>query len=87
MSLQEVTSPAASASASTPDSRATTFQAVQGGGEHRSGTTLLVEAYCVLWIILMGWLLFLWRRQATLRARLDRLEAVVDRAAAKLESK
>ncbi len=82
----EVQAPPA-ASAQTPDSRATTFQPVEGGPEQHSGSTLLVEAYAVLWVILMAWLLFLWRRQATLRVRLDRLEGVVDRAAAKLDAK
>ena len=71
----------------TPDGRATTFQAVEGGTEQHSGTTLLVEAYAVLWVILMGWLLLMWRRQATVGARLDELEKAIDRAAAKLQKK
>jgi hypothetical protein len=74
---------APSASAGTPDSRSTTFQAVEGGAETRSGETLMVEAYSVLWVILMGWLVFLWRKQATLTTRLDDLERAIDRAAAK----
>ena len=68
-------------SASTPDSRATTFQPVESGGEQRSGETLLVEAYVVLWVILMGWLFLLWRKQNGLHARLDDLERVIDKAA------
>jgi len=74
--------PADSANAKTPDDRATEFQAVQGGGETRSGTTLLVEAYAVLWIILMAWLLVLWRRQAEMNRRIDQLDRVLDKAAA-----
>jgi len=71
----------------TPDGRSTTFQAVEGGPEQHSGTTLLVEAYAVLWVILMVWLLLVWRRQKDVGARLDDLEKAIDRAAAKLEKK
>ncbi len=77
--------PAPSASG-TPESRAATFQAVEGNQpEQHSGSTLLVEAYVVLWLILMAWLLTMWRRQGALRVRLDDLERVIDKAAAKLE--
>jgi hypothetical protein len=81
------TNPAKPADSSTPDGRSTTFQAVEGGEEHHSGTTLLVEAYSILWIILMVWLLVVWRRQKDVGARLDDLEKAIDRAAAKLEKK
>jgi hypothetical protein len=79
--------PSASASASapptpTPDGRATTFQAVEGGPEQHSGSTLLVEAYCVLWVILMTWIVLLWRKQAKLHTRLDDLEKAIDVKAA-----
>jgi len=74
---------------STPDDRATSFQAVEGGTETRSGETLLVEAYVVLWVILMGWLFLTWRRQSALSAQLDDLEKTIDKkaAAAKPEEK
>jgi hypothetical protein len=71
----------------TPDGRSTTFQPVEGGGETRSGSTLLVEAYVVLWMILMAWLVMLWRKQAGLTARLDDLERAIDKAAAKPQKK
>jgi hypothetical protein len=71
----------------TPEGRSTTFQPVEGGPEQHSGSTLLVEAYVVLWVILMGWLLLTWRRQKAVGARLDDLEKAIDRAAAKLEKK
>ena len=71
----------------TADDRATTFQPVEGGTEQHSGTTLLVEAYVVLWVILMAWILMLWRRQADVGARLDDLERAIDRAAALREKK
>ena len=67
----------------TPDSRGTTFVPVEGGStEQHSGATLLIEAYAVLWIILMTWLFMLWRKQSTLHAKLDDLERTLDRAAA-----
>ena len=71
----------------TPEGRSTAFQAVEGGPEQHSGTTLLVEAYAVLWVILMGWLLLVWQRQKNVGGRLDALEQAIDRASAKLEKK
>jgi hypothetical protein len=65
-----------------PDDRATEFKAVEGGGETRSGATLMVEAYALIWLILMAWIYMLWRKQASLHARLDDLEKVIDKAAA-----
>ena len=67
----------------TPDGRSTTFQATQGGGEMRSGGTLLVEAYVVLWVILMAWLFMLWNKQRDLHARIDAVERSLDKAAEK----
>ena len=57
----------------TGEGRDTTgFQAAPAGSEERfSGSTLLVEAYAAIWLILMAWLLLLWRKQASLTARLD----------------
>lgn len=66
----------------TPTDRATTFQAVEGGGETRSGETLLVEAYAVLWLILMGYVAWMWKRQGAITQRLGALEGALDRAAA-----
>jgi hypothetical protein len=64
----------------TADDRATTFQAVQGGGEHYSGEVLLVSAYAILWTIVLAWVVFMWRKQRDLTSRLDALEHVLDRA-------
>jgi hypothetical protein len=86
MILQQTTTTAAPAS-SGPDDRSQTFQPVEGGPEQHSGSTLLVEAYAVLWVILMAWVLFMWRRQASLGARLEGLERAIDRAAAKAQPK
>jgi hypothetical protein len=75
--------PAGSGAPKAPGDRATEFQAVEGNAqEQHSGSTLLVEAYCVLWIILMGWLFMVWRRQAALNTRIDALDRVLDKAAA-----
>jgi hypothetical protein len=93
MSLLQVTTatptptPPADSAAKTPEDRSTTFQPVEGGPEQHNGATLLIEAYAVLWIILMTWLVFQWRRQGALNARLEGLERAIDRAAAKAEKK
>jgi CcmD family protein len=80
---QRDTQPPAPA-ASTVDDRATTFQAVQGGeAPHYSGEVLLVSAYAILWVILLGWVAFLWRKQSELNGRLGDLERVLDQAASK----
>jgi hypothetical protein len=63
---------------SSPDDRATSFQAVQGEPEHYSGETLLVSAYAVLWVIVLTWVALVWRKQAALTLRLDDLERVID---------
>ncbi len=65
------------------DERSTTFQPVEGGNEVHSGTTLMVEAYAAIWMVVMFWLILLWRKQATLNGRIDELEKAIDRAAAK----
>ena len=71
--------PSASASA-TPDYRSTSFRPVEGGQEMRSGTVLLVEAYAAIWMVLMVWLLMLWRKQRELHGRLDEVERALTRA-------
>jgi hypothetical protein len=63
---------------SSPDDRATSFQAVQGEPEHYSGEMLLVSAYAVLWVIVLAWVALVWRKQAALTVRLDDLEKVID---------
>ncbi len=68
------------------DDRAETFKAVDGG-ETYSGNALLVEAYAAIWLLLFAWIFLLWRKQASLGARLDGLEKAIDRAAAKASKK
>jgi hypothetical protein len=63
------------------------FHHVEGGQDRevmqvdKLGATLMVEAYVVLWALLMGWIWLLWRKQAAVSARLDELERVLDKAA------
>ena len=87
MSALDVIPPPPASASATPDARATSFQAVEGGPEQHSGANLLVAAYSVLWVILMAWLFTMWKKQASLHAKIDDLEKTLDRAAAKLEKK
>jgi hypothetical protein len=73
--------------APSPDSRSTTFQAVQGESEHYSGEVLLVSAYAALWVILLMWVALVWRKQSALDARLDDLEREIDKAAASVDKR
>lgn len=82
MNQSAVSAPASPVASSNPDSRDTQFQAVDGGTETHSGQTLMVEAYAVLWIILMGFVVAMWRKQSSINTRLDDLEKTIDRAAA-----
>ncbi len=64
-----------------PNDRATTFQAVQGNGtEQYSGGALLVAAYAVLWVVVFAWVALVWRKQRTLDTRLADLEREIDKA-------
>jgi CcmD family protein len=77
--------PAPKASTSDPNE----FTAVTGADarENFNGSTLLVEAYAAIWLVLMAWILILWRKQASMSERLDDLERTLDRAAAAAEKK
>ena len=78
---QPGTSATATATASTPNDRATTFQAVEGNQkEQYSGEHLLVAAYAALWLVLFAWVAIVWRKQSALHARLADLERVIDKA-------
>jgi CcmD family protein len=89
--VPQASSPQASSvaapAASTADSRATAFEAVQGGTETKSGTVLMVEAYAIIWVLLAGWVLLTFRKAERMHARLQDLEAALDRAAAAKDSK
>jgi CcmD family protein len=62
--------------------RSTEFKAVEGGNEVRSGAVLMIEAYALVWTFLLVWVFMLWRRQKTLDARIDGLDAAIGRAIA-----
>ncbi len=66
----------------TPSDRATTFQAVTGEPEHYSGEKLLVAAYAIVWVVVLAWVAFVWRKQRAMTGRLDALEAEIARAGA-----
>jgi hypothetical protein len=67
------------------EDRATEFKAVEGDtGEHYNGYTLMVEAYAAIWLILMGWLVLIWRKQSQLTARVEGLEGALARAEKKV---
>jgi hypothetical protein len=74
---------AGGAGGQTPDDRATSFQAVQGEPEHYNGAVLLVTAYAALWLILLAWVALVWKKQASLGARLADLERVIGEAGAR----
>ena len=65
---------------STSETRASDFHPVDGGPEMRSGEQLLVEAYALIWLLLLAWLVIVWRKQNAVSARLRDLEAAIDRA-------
>jgi hypothetical protein len=74
-------SSAAGPAAGSADDRATDFQAVDGAtGEQFSGYKLMVEAYAAIWLIMMAWLFFIWRKQADISDRVRGLESAIDRA-------
>lgn len=71
----------------TADDRATEFTATDGNtGEQFSGYKLMVEAYAAIWLVMMAWIFFLWRKQADLGTRVQGLEDAIDRAEKKLVS-
>ncbi|MBX3230019.1 MAG: CcmD family protein [Labilithrix sp.] len=67
-----------------PEDRAEVYTATAETGEQYNGYTLMVEAYAAIWLIVMGWLVLLWRQQASLTARVTGLEAAIDRAEKKM---
>ena len=83
--LQTTEAPATAAT--TPNAGKTTFQTIKNPGDNRDGSMLMVEAYAVIWTILMIWLLTMWNKQRTLNTRLDELERAIDRTESKLAKK
>ena len=79
--------PPAQGTGTPADDRATEFVAVDPTKEQYSGPKLVVIAYLVIWVVLMGWILMLWRKSLSLSDRLEGLERAIDRAAAKADEK
>ena len=74
----DVRSPAIDARAVTgsPESRGTQFVAVSGPDqESTSATTMLVTAYSLFWLLLLGFVWMTWRRQQQLTSRIRQLES------------
>ena len=69
------------------EDRATDFVAVDPGTEHYSGPKLVVIAYLAIWVVLMAWILVLWRKSGSMANRLEGLEQAIDRAAGAAEAK
>jgi hypothetical protein len=66
--------------ATAPDDRATEYKAADTAAEHYNGFTLMVEAYAAIWLVMMIWFFFIWRKQADLTARINGLEDALTRA-------
>ena len=65
------------------DDRAQAFRPVEGGNEMQSGEKLLVEAYAVIWIVILVFVASMFRRQRRLDRRIETLEAALQKARAK----
>lgn len=58
----------------TPDDRAMGFERVEGGAETSSAGALLVVAYLVMWVLLLGFVWLSWRKLVQVEERLGGLE-------------
>ena len=57
-----------------PNNRSTEFVPVKDTGETTSAAGLLITAYVLMWVLLLGFVLLNWRRQARVEARISELE-------------
>ena len=68
-------SPAAGTGTGTAEERSQEFRPVTGGAtETSSAEGLLITAYVLMWVILMGFLFLTFKRQAAVDKRLGELE-------------
>lgn len=72
--------PAPTGTSQSADDRAQSFRAVEGGQEMQSGERLLVIAYMVIWVLILGFVAFSFRKQARLDARIGALESALAKA-------
>lgn len=70
------TSPAPAPSASPAQSAAPPLDS-----QMQSGEALLVEAYMVIWVLVLGWVFLAWRRTRALEDKMATLEEALARAA------
>ena len=65
--------------ASTTDDRSTAFRAVDNTKESVAGGPLLLAAYAVLWLIVLGLIMRIFQRQNKLVKSIDTLQRNLDR--------
>ena len=78
--------PAAAPAASTnpapaPSAGAAQSPAIPMDSQMQSGEALLVEAYMVIWVLVLGWVFLAWRRTRALEDKMATLEEALARAA------
>jgi CcmD family protein len=56
------------------------FVAVTGGEQSTGAETLLVTAYALMWVLVLGFVYYVFRQQRRLRARVAQLEKTLERA-------
>jgi CcmD family protein len=61
-------------SALSPEERSTEFVSVEGGDDTTSAEALLVTAYALMWVMVLAFVFFSWRRQQRIEGRLAELE-------------
>lgn len=62
----------------TPQGRASEFVAVSGAeSETTSATTMLVTAYALFWLLLLGFIWLTWKRQQNLASRVQGIESKI----------
>jgi CcmD family protein len=71
--------PPPSGTSQSPEDRRQEFVAVQGGKDTTSAQSLLVAAYLVMWVLLLGFVFLGWRRATRLEGRLNQLEKALAR--------
>jgi hypothetical protein len=63
------------------EDRSQEFVAVEGGAEATSAEALVVAAYGIMWVLLLGFMWLTWRRQREIDDKVTRLASQVERAA------
>jgi len=61
----------------TPEERAMGFEPVAGGGDTTSAGVMLVAAYLVFWVLLVGFIWLSWRKLGKMEARVAGLERML----------